>query len=82
MLSVISEVNARMDATASVGYVGGEDSWDYPLFGEHRERRVVRLKFAQVNVTVMAIEGVGGVLFAPAGPPPPPLVSHMIGDDY
>jgi hypothetical protein len=30
-------------AQASVLVIGGEDAWDYPLFGEHRTRRLVRV---------------------------------------
>jgi hypothetical protein len=82
MHGVLSAMNARMGATAPLGYVGGEDSWDYPLFGEHRERRVVRLKYAQVNIGVMAFYGLTGVLFSNAGPPPASLVAHEIAKDH
>ena len=80
MLPVIAEVNARIDDTGSLGFVGNEDSWDYPLFGQHRERRVVRLKPEEVNRPIMAIEGLDGVLFANVAPPPTPLVSYQIAD--
>jgi hypothetical protein len=82
MLPVISAVNARLGPADALGFVGSEDSWDYPLFGERRERRVLRLEAAHVNVGLMVSQGLAGVLFANVAPPPPPLVSHKIGDGY
>ncbi len=79
--TIVPELNARIGATAPLGFAGSEDSWDYPYFGEHLERRVVRLAIEDVNVATMAIYGLAGVLIANIGPPPPSLVSHMIVED-
>ena len=81
LFAVMKEVKARVGATASVGYVGDEDSWDYPLFGEHRERRVIRLEPGQASLPIIASEGLAGVLFA-YRVPSPTLVAHQIGDGY
>ena len=82
VFAVMKELNAQVGATGSLGFVGDEDSWDYPLFGRHRERQVIRLQAAQVSVGVMASAGLAGVLYADVAPPAPPLVSHKVGDNY
>ena len=38
----------RIRAGTRLGFVGGEDSWDYPLFGASREREVIRARFDRV----------------------------------
>jgi hypothetical protein len=42
ILPVMRDVEKRVGPRAPIAFVGGEDAWDYPLFGAHRERRVVR----------------------------------------
>ncbi|MEA2268110.1 MAG: hypothetical protein QOC64_720 [Solirubrobacteraceae bacterium] len=42
MESVTRVVEQRMRPHETLAFVGSEDSWDYPFFGERRERRVVR----------------------------------------
>ena len=81
MLPVLSQLDAQVGPSAPLGFVGSEDSWDYPLFGEHRERRVVRLNAGQVNIPFMARNGLIGVFFANVTPPPP-LVYRQIAPDY
>jgi hypothetical protein len=41
-LPLLREVDRRFGTTRPLLVVAGEDSWDYPYFGEHRDRRVVR----------------------------------------
>jgi hypothetical protein len=39
----LRKLDRIVPADAAVLFVGAEDSWDYPLFGEHRTRRIVRV---------------------------------------
>jgi hypothetical protein len=59
-----------LPATAPLGYVGSADTWDYPLFGEHRERRLVRLQQHVVTQSQMRQDHLAGVFFAYVSPPP------------
>jgi 4-amino-4-deoxy-L-arabinose transferase-like glycosyltransferase len=59
---VFAAVDAEIGATAPLGYVGPPDSWDYPLFGEHLERRVVRLHLDQVSYQTMQRLGLHAVM--------------------
>jgi hypothetical protein len=42
MRTVLSELGRRVPPDASIGFVGGEGSWDYPYFGDHPRREVMR----------------------------------------
>jgi hypothetical protein len=44
----MSTVDRRLPRDSRVGFVGGEDAWDYPVFGPSREREVVRATFDRV----------------------------------
>jgi hypothetical protein len=65
MAPVIRAVDAGIGDTGALALVGGEDTWDYPFFGEHRERRVVRFADPR-DATEAALRRakVRGVLFA------------------
>jgi dolichyl-phosphate-mannose-protein mannosyltransferase len=43
MEPVLRAIRSCIPATAAVGYVLGEDDWDYPLYGPRLERTLVRL---------------------------------------
>jgi hypothetical protein len=63
-------MNDHVPATADIGFVGGEDDWDYPLFGAHRTRRVVRLgELGPRPLAALRDRGLVGALFANATPP-------------
>lgn len=47
-LPVVSELDRRFGPGTRLGFLGGEDSWDYPLFGPSLERTVVRVDPADV----------------------------------
>ena len=44
----IVAIDRRLPRSSRVGFVGGEDAWDYPVFGPSRERRVIRATFDRV----------------------------------
>ena len=70
MLPVLEAVDARVGTKGAIGYFGDEDTWDYPFFGEHRERRVVRLNQTQVNLATMRSKGLKAIVIAQLPPPP------------
>jgi hypothetical protein len=70
MAPVIARVDQTLGPGAPLAFSGGEDSWDYPFFGAHRERRVVRFANpADVTAAALRRVGVRGVLFANVPPP-------------
>jgi dolichyl-phosphate-mannose-protein mannosyltransferase len=83
MAPVITAVDQRIGASGALAFVGDEDSWDYPFFGEHRERRVVRFSSLR-EATPGAIRAarVRGVLFANVGRPGRAFRARQIGPDY
>ncbi len=78
---VIRYVLGQIRPGQTLGLAGAEDSWDYPFFGMHRDRRVVRLVPQEVTYDVMRQKGLTAVLFENVGPPPPPLRGKPIGPD-
>lgn len=63
----------------AIGFVGGEDSWDYPFFGAHLNHRVVRFDLPQqVTVDVMKRYGLAGVVFVDEAKPPPGLDAQIL----
>ncbi|MDP1849444.1 MAG: glycosyltransferase family 39 protein [Solirubrobacteraceae bacterium] len=75
-------MTANVPATADIGYVGGEDEWDYPLFGAHRTRRVVRFgDIAAQTPATLRRHGIVGVLLVKV-PPPPGLQGETIAPGY
>jgi hypothetical protein len=64
------------------GYVGGEDSWDYPFFGAHHQHYVERMNATDVSYARMRRDRLDGVVFANVGLPPAPLRSVTMGTDY
>jgi hypothetical protein len=83
MAQVVDAVHAKIGAHAALGFCGGEDSWDYPYFGAHREHRVERiLNPNDVTYARMARDHLAGVLFANLGPPPSALRATTIYPDY
>jgi hypothetical protein len=79
---VIRHVLRRVRPGDSLGFVGGEDSWDYPFFGRHRDRRVARLHPGDVTYERMDRERLTAVLFANVGRPPRSLRAVPVGPDY
>jgi hypothetical protein len=82
MQPLLREIEAVVGEHAALGFAGGEDSWDYPLFGAHLRRRIVRLVPATVTYDLMARKHLAGVLFSNVGRPPAGLKAIPIGTDY
>jgi hypothetical protein len=83
MAQVIHAVQSRTGPHAALGYVGGEDSWDYPFFGAHRTHKITRmLDPKQATYDEMARKHLAGVVFANIGPPPSSLRAVPIGPNY
>jgi hypothetical protein len=43
MFSTLDAIQHVVPATATIGYVLGNDDWDYPLYGARLQRRIVKL---------------------------------------
>jgi hypothetical protein len=68
MAPVIRGVDRRIGTEGALAIVGDEDTWDYPFFGEHRQRRVVRFSNpAAATPGALRAARVQAVLFADAG---------------
>jgi hypothetical protein len=65
----LERIAVLLPADAPLGFVGRDDSWDYPLFGERFDRRVVRLRPADANVETLRREGLSAIFFADVGVP-------------
>jgi hypothetical protein len=70
MGSAIDRLTDVIGDTAPIGFVGENDSWDYPFFGPHLERRVLRLPPDQATPQRLRAEGLAAIVFADVGPPP------------
>jgi 4-amino-4-deoxy-L-arabinose transferase-like glycosyltransferase len=71
----------RHDET--LAFVGTEDSADYPYFGEHRQRRVVRFAAPPApSAAELRATGARVALFANTDPPPAALRPEMILPGY
>jgi len=79
---VLRQLETLVGSDAPLGAAVGEDSWDYPLFGAHLQRRVVRLNPATVTYDLMKRDRLAGVVFFNVGPPPAPLKAIPLGTDY
>jgi hypothetical protein len=75
--AVYEYIEGHMSQRSTVGFVGaGVSSWDYPLFGPHRERHVLRFADPQdITYELMRRERMVGVLFD--GVPPPPTLDAV-----
>jgi hypothetical protein len=83
MAQVIHAVQSKTAPHAAIGFVGGEDSWDYPFFGAHREHKVTRMLYpSEATYEAMARKHLAGVLFANVGAPARPLRSEQVGPNY
>jgi hypothetical protein len=83
MAPVIRAVGQRIGDRGALAFVGSEDSWDYPFFGEHRERRVIRFSSpAQIDPAKAIADRLRGVLFANVGRPARLWHARQIGGDY
>jgi hypothetical protein len=69
MVGVIAAVDRGLGPRGALAFAGDEDSWDYPFFGPHLERRVVRFRApARLTEPELRRLGVQGVLFANVPP--------------
>jgi hypothetical protein len=67
----VAAVNARIGSRAPIGFVGPADAWDYPFFGAHLERRVVRgLDTTDVTPESMRRRGLAGIVLERTPAPP------------
>lgn len=82
MAPVLRWMQANVHGTAPIGFAGGEDDWDYPLFGAHRSRRVVRLGALGADPqATLRKQGIVGVLFVNT-PVPADLVGTTVAPGY
>ena len=83
MHGVLDALDTHVGKSAAIAFVGGEDSWDYPYFGAHRERRIVRHDSpAGITYALLRREHVAGAVFANVGTPPSSLAATSLGPDY
>jgi hypothetical protein len=83
MRGVLDALDTHVNKNAAIAFVGGEDSWDYPFFGAHRERRIVRHDSpAAITYALLRREHVAGAVFANVGAPPSSLAAVSLGPDY
>ena len=83
MVGVLAALDTQVKENAPIMYVGTEDSWDYPFFGAHRERRIVRiLQPSDVTYSKLSREHVAGAVFANVGTPPASLRAVTLGANY
>ncbi|MEA2269686.1 MAG: hypothetical protein QOC64_2296, partial [Solirubrobacteraceae bacterium] len=69
MVGVIAAVDRSLGPRGALALAGDEDSWDYPFFGPHLKRRVVRFRApARLTEPELRRLGVQGVLFANVPP--------------
>jgi hypothetical protein len=82
MTAVYDHLKDEIPPDASLALVANEDSWDYPLFGEHRERRIERLaETPESNEEVFAAHDVDAILYLNVGSPPGDLDNVELGSD-
>ncbi|MFL5839325.1 MAG: glycosyltransferase family 39 protein [Thermoleophilaceae bacterium] len=71
MARVLDVVEARIGPTAPLAFVGSRDAFDYPFFGPHLERRVIRLDHAyELTQERMRRLGVRAAVLCNVAPPP------------
>jgi hypothetical protein len=83
MTTVVRTVQGRVGSRDALAVVADEDSWDYPFFGEHRERRVVRFT-SLASATPLALHRmrVRAVLFENVGRPARAFHARQIQRGY
>jgi 4-amino-4-deoxy-L-arabinose transferase-like glycosyltransferase len=87
MKRVVDFVDRHVPAGSTLGYVGGAEAdpkcgccWDYPFFGAHRERRILRFTDPKrITYNLMRTERMRGALFECVGRPPLPLRATRLG---
>lgn len=68
---------------AHIGFVGGEDDWDYPLFGPRFERVIDRIPASQATLARLKEPGLAGTFWADESRPPPAYTGAIpIGGKY
>jgi hypothetical protein len=83
MLGVLKALDAHVGGTEAIALVGSDDSWDYPFFGAHRERRVIRHDDpTMITYALLRREHVSGAVFANVGTPPSEVAAIPLGPDY
>jgi hypothetical protein len=82
---ILPELKRHLGPRDRMFVIAGEDAWDYPLFGPHRERHLIReLDTRSITYDRMKRERVSGAYYANSGPPPPWLraIQLVKGADY
>ena len=65
MLGVLNALDSHVGKSAAIAFVGNEDSWDYPFFGAHRDRRITRYDTpTEVTYALLRRDNVQGAVFA------------------
>jgi Dolichyl-phosphate-mannose-protein mannosyltransferase len=65
----LAAVEREVPTDAAIGVVGVEDTWDYPLFGPHLERRVERLAPVEATRAHMRADKLYAIYFDAVQPP-------------
>ena len=66
-------LDALVPADAPLAFVGGEDSWDYPLFGDGLRRVVLRFGSFDEALPSLKTGKVAGLVISDSAPPPSEL---------
>ena len=76
-------LDATVTTDAHLGFVGGEDDWDYPLFGPHLSRTITRIPANEASRNRLLNSGLDGTFWADDSQPPPSGVGAVaIGGKY
>ena len=68
---------------ASIGYVGGEDDWDYPIFGPNFGRHVTRIPVESATKSTLSSTALDGTFWALDGLAPPASLDPIpLGGKY
>jgi hypothetical protein len=61
---VIRAVDREVPKGGRLGYIGSEDSWEYPYFGPHLDRKLVKLTTADVKPGIFELYDLDAFLVA------------------
>jgi hypothetical protein len=75
-------IDAALAADAPLGLAAGRNSWDYPLFGERRERRVIRMPYGEVSYATMERLGLAGIVLGDIVDVPPGVSAINLGANH
>lgn len=71
--TALRHLDERLGKRGAVGFVGSQESPDYPFFGEQRERRVIRVDMSDATTRFMRAHRLRGIVFAETVPEDGPV---------